>query len=58
MLGVLFVVLGGIYVWYMFVLIEIFGDDFVLQFGGGILGYFWGNVFGVVVNRVVLEVCV
>lgn len=30
MLGVILVVLGGIYVWYMLVLIEIFGDDFVL----------------------------
>jgi ribulose-bisphosphate carboxylase large chain len=29
----------GIHVWHMRVLIEIFGDDFVLQFGGGTLGH-------------------
>lgn len=33
-------------------LTEIFGDDSVLQFGGGTLGYPWGNVPGVIVNRV------
>ncbi|MBA0716145.1 hypothetical protein Golax_015004 [Gossypium laxum] len=37
MLGVLLVALGGIHVWYIPTLIEIFGDDFVLQFGGGTL---------------------
>lgn len=58
MFGVFVVVFGGIYVWYMFVLVVIFGDDFVLQFGGGIYGYFWGFVVGVVVNCVVFEVCV
>ncbi len=36
----------GIHVWHMRVLIEIFGDDFVLQFGGGTLGHSWGNALG------------
>ena len=39
-------------------LTEIFGDDFVLQFGGGTLGHPWGNAPGVVVNWVVVEACV
>lgn len=30
MFGVMLVVFGGIYVWYMLVLVEIFGDDFCL----------------------------
>ncbi|GKV03854.1 hypothetical protein SLEP1_g16096 [Rubroshorea leprosula] len=39
-------------------LIEIFGDDSVLQFGGGTLGHPWGNAPGAVTNRVALEACV
>ncbi|KAI3703879.1 hypothetical protein L1987_74075 [Smallanthus sonchifolius] len=35
-----------------------FGDDSVLQFGGGTLGHPWGNAPGVVANRVALEACV
>ncbi|GKC85196.1 zinc knuckle CX2CX4HX4C containing protein [Tanacetum coccineum] len=33
-------------------LTEIFGDDSVLQFGGGTLGHPWGNAPGAVANRV------
>jgi ribulose-bisphosphate carboxylase large chain len=36
-------------------LTEIFGDDSVLQFGGGTLGHPWGNAPGAVANRVALE---
>jgi ribulose-bisphosphate carboxylase large chain len=31
-------------------LTEIFGDDSVLQFGGGTLGHLWGNAPGAAVN--------
>ncbi|KAL4009792.1 hypothetical protein IC575_031038 [Cucumis melo] len=37
--GVLPVASGGIHVWHMPALTEIFGDDSVLQFGGGTLGH-------------------
>ncbi|CAA2954733.1 ribulose-1,5-bisphosphate carboxylase large subunit [Olea europaea subsp. europaea] len=53
--GVLPVALGGIYVWHMLALIEIFEDDFVLQFGGGTLGHPSGNVPCVMANRIALE---
>ncbi|CAN6476841.1 unnamed protein product [Victoria cruziana] len=49
---------GGIHVWHMHALIEIFGDDSVLQFGGGTLGHPWRNAPGAVANRVALEACV
>ncbi|KAJ6741235.1 RIBULOSE BISPHOSPHATE CARBOXYLASE [Salix purpurea] len=49
---------GGIHVWHMPALTEIFGDDSVLQFGGGTLGHPWGNAPGAVANRVALEACV
>ncbi|MFS7966292.1 putative ribulose-bisphosphate carboxylase [Helianthus anomalus] len=39
-------------------LTEIFGDDFVLQFGVGTLGHPWGNAPGAVANQVALEACV
>ncbi|KAF4370685.1 hypothetical protein F8388_025064 [Cannabis sativa] len=42
---------GGIHVWHMPALTEIFGDDSVLQFGGGTLGHPWGNAPGAVANR-------
>ncbi|KAL0386702.1 UNVERIFIED_CONTAM: Ribulose bisphosphate carboxylase large chain [Sesamum latifolium] len=51
-------VVGGIHVWHMPALTEIFGDDSVLQFGGGTLGHPWGNAPGAVANRVALEACV
>ncbi|KAK9132781.1 hypothetical protein Scep_012309 [Stephania cephalantha] len=53
--GVLPVASEGIHVWHMPALIEIFGDDSVLQFGGGTLGHPWENVPSVVANRVALE---
>ncbi|MCD9558410.1 hypothetical protein HAX54_015772 [Datura stramonium] len=49
---------GGIHVWHMPALTEIFGDDSVLQFGGRNLGHPWGNAPGAAVNRVALEACV
>ncbi|KAL8229852.1 hypothetical protein R6Q57_014752 [Mikania cordata] len=49
---------GGIHIWHMPALIEIFRDDFVLQFSGGTLGYPWGNAPGAVANQVALEACV
>ncbi|KAL4010017.1 hypothetical protein IC575_030767 [Cucumis melo] len=55
--GVLPVASGGIHVWHMPALTEIFGDDSVLQFGGGTLGHPWGNAPGAVANRVALEAC-
>ncbi|MFA9460708.1 form I ribulose bisphosphate carboxylase large subunit [Thiohalorhabdus methylotrophus] len=56
--GVLPVASGGIHVWHMPALVSIFGDDSVLQFGGGTLGHPWGNAAGAAANRVALEACV
>ena len=58
LVGVLGVASGGIHVWHMPALVEIFGDDSVLQFGGGTLGHPWGNAPGATANRVALEACV
>ncbi|KAL2933175.1 Ribulose bisphosphate carboxylase large chain [Bienertia sinuspersici] len=58
LLRVLPVASVGIHVWHMPALTEIFGDDSVLQFGGGTLGHPWGNAPGAVANRVALEACV
>jgi ribulose-bisphosphate carboxylase large chain len=44
--GVMPVASGGIHVWHMPALVSIFGDDSVLQFGGGTLGHPWGNAAG------------
>jgi ribulose-bisphosphate carboxylase large chain len=55
--GVMPVASGGIHVWHMPALVEIFGDDACLQFGGGTLGHPWGNAPGAVANRVALEAC-
>jgi ribulose-bisphosphate carboxylase large chain len=49
---------GGIHVWHMPALVEIFGDDAVLQFGGGSAGHPWGSRAGAHANRVALEACV
>lgn len=49
---------GGIHVWHMPALVSIFGDDSILQFGGGTLGHPWGNAAGAAANRVSLEACV
>jgi ribulose-bisphosphate carboxylase large chain len=38
--------------------VNIFGDNSVLQFGGGTLGHPWGNAAGAAANRVALEACV
>ena len=56
--GVMPVASGGIHVWHMPALVDIFGDDACLQFGGGTLGHPWGNAPGAVANRVALEACV
>lgn len=50
--GVIPVASGGIHLWHMPALTEIFGDDSVLQFSGGTLGHPWGNAPGAVANRV------
>jgi ribulose-bisphosphate carboxylase large chain len=49
---------GGIHVWHMPALVTIFGDDAVLQFGGGTQGHPWGNAAGAAANRVAVEACV
>ncbi|KAA3628375.1 MAG: form I ribulose bisphosphate carboxylase large subunit [Proteobacteria bacterium] len=49
---------GGIHVWHMPALVSIFGDNSILQFGGGTLGHPWGNAAGAAANRVALEACV
>ncbi len=56
--GVFPVASGGIHVWHMPALVSIFGDDSVLQFGGGTLGHPWGNAAGAAANRVAVEACV
>jgi ribulose-bisphosphate carboxylase large chain len=56
--GAFAVASGGIHVWHMPALVNIFGDDSVLQFGGGTLGHPWGNAAGACANRVALEACV
>ncbi len=56
--GVFPVASGGIHVWHMPALVTIFGDDSVLQFGGGTLGHPWGNAAGAHANRIALEACV
>jgi len=49
---------GGIHVWHMPALVDIFGDDSVLQFGGGSAGHPMGSRAGATANRVALEACV
>jgi len=49
---------GGIHVWHMPALVEIFGDDSILQFGGGSAGHPQGSRAGATANRVALETCV
>ena len=46
---------GGIHVWHIPDLVQIFGDDSVFQFGGGTLGHPWGNAAGATANRVALD---
>jgi ribulose-bisphosphate carboxylase large chain len=45
-------------VWHMPALVDIFGDDAVLQFGGGSAGHPQGSRAGATANRVALEACV
>ncbi|MBI3979206.1 MAG: ribulose-bisphosphate carboxylase large subunit [Chloroflexi bacterium] len=56
--AVLPVASGGIHVWHIPELLHIFGDDVVLQFGGGTQGHPAGNVAGATANRVALEAAV
>jgi len=56
--GVIPVASGGIHVWHMPTLVNIFGDDSCLQFGGETLGHPWGNAAGAAANRVAVEACV
>jgi ribulose-bisphosphate carboxylase large chain len=49
---------GGIHVWHMPDLVDIFGDDSILQFGGGSAGHPQGSRAGATANRVALEACV
>jgi ribulose-bisphosphate carboxylase large chain len=56
--GVFAVASGGIHVWHMPALVAIFGDDSVLQFGGGTHGHPWGSAAGAAANRVALEAVV
>ncbi|KAF6161610.1 hypothetical protein GIB67_009489 [Kingdonia uniflora] len=58
LLGVLPMASGGIHVWHMPALTEIFEDDSILQFGRGTLRHPWSNAPGVVANQVALEACV
>ncbi|RME08239.1 MAG: form I ribulose bisphosphate carboxylase large subunit [Anaerolineae bacterium] len=46
---------GGIHVWHMPALVHYFGDDSILQFGGGTVGHPWGSKAGATANRVALE---
>jgi ribulose-bisphosphate carboxylase large chain len=56
--GVMAVASGGIHVWHIPALVTIFGDDSVLQFGGGTQGHPWGNAAGAAANRVATDACV
>ncbi len=49
---------GGIHVWHIPELVAIFGDDSVMQFGGGTQGHPQGNAAGAAANRVALEAVV
>ena len=56
--GVLPVASGGIHVWHVPTLVSLFGDDCVLQFGGGSAGHPWGSLAGAHAIRVAVEACV
>jgi ribulose-bisphosphate carboxylase large chain len=49
---------GGIHAGQMHELIDLFGDDVVLQFGGGTIGHPMGIQAGATANRVALEAMV
>ena len=46
---------GGIHAGQMHQLLDLFGDDVILQFGGGTIGHPQGIQAGAVANRVALE---
>lgn len=49
---------GGIHAGQMHQLLELFGDDVILQFGGGTIGHPMGIAAGATANRVALEAMV
>ena len=49
---------GGIHAGQMHQLLDLFGDDVILQFGGGTIGHPSGIQAGAVANRVALEAMV
>jgi ribulose-bisphosphate carboxylase large chain len=49
---------GGIHAGQMHQLLDLFGDDAILQFGGGTIGHPGGIQAGAVANRVALEAIV
>jgi ribulose-bisphosphate carboxylase large chain len=49
---------GGIHAGQMHQLVDLFGDDVVLQFGGGTIGHPMGIQAGATANRVALEAIV
>ena len=56
--GVMPVASGGIHAGQMHQLIDLFGDDVILQFGGGTIGHPLGIAAGAEANRVACEVMV
>ena len=56
--GVMPVASGGIHAGQMHQLLDLFGDDVILQFGGGTIGHPAGIQAGAVANRVALEAMV
>ena len=56
--GVMPVASGGIHAGQMHELLSLFGDDVILQFGGGTIGHPMGISAGAEANRVALEAVV
>ena len=56
--GVMPVASGGIHAGQMHQLLDLFGDDVILQFGGGTIGHPMGIAAGAEANRVALETMV
>lgn len=56
--GVMPVASGGIHAGQMHLLLNMFGDDVILQFGGGTIGHPMGIAPGATANRVALEAVV
>jgi ribulose-bisphosphate carboxylase large chain len=56
--GVMPVASGGIHAGQMHQLVDLFGDDAILQFGGGTIGHPMGIAAGAEANRVALEAVV